>query len=59
MTTKTVNIKASLFTTAEQKTKGALWTADITFTDPQYIDQAATLAAQQIYADWQKNQILK
>jgi hypothetical protein len=59
MTTKTVNLKASLYTTSVQKTKGAIWTADITVTDPSYIDQAATNVAQQIYLDWQKNQLLK
>jgi hypothetical protein len=58
-TTRMVNIKASLYTTAAQTTKGALWTADITITDPQYIDQAATNVAQQVYLDWQKNQLLK
>jgi hypothetical protein len=58
-TTKTVNIKASLYSTKDQKAKGALWTADITVTDPTYIDQAATNLAQRIYADWQTNQLLK
>lgn len=58
-TTKIVNIKASLYSTSVQRSKGALWTADITITDPSYIDQAATNVAQQIYMDWQKNQVLK
>jgi hypothetical protein len=58
-TTRIVNIKASLYSTQSQKAKGAIWTADITVTDPQYIDQAATNVAQQIYIDWQKNQLLK
>ena len=58
-TTRIVNIKASLYTTSVQQKKGAIWTADITITDPQYIDQAANNVAQQIYFDWQKNQLLK
>lgn len=59
MTTRVVNLKASLYTTSAKRASGALWTSDITVTEPQYIDRAATNIAKQIYADWQKYQILK
>jgi hypothetical protein len=56
-TTSTVNLKALLYTT--KNTQGAVWTADVTVTDPNYVDQAATTIAQDIFADWQKNNLLK
>jgi hypothetical protein len=55
-TTSVVNLKASLYT---KSAKEALWTGDIAVTDPNYVDQAATTIAQDIYADWQKNNLLK
>jgi hypothetical protein len=58
-TTKVVNIKASLYPTSTTTTKGALWTADITVTDPHYIDEAATNMAIKIFADFQKNGVIK
>jgi hypothetical protein len=55
-TTSVVNLKASLYV---KQGEGAVWTADITVTDPNYVDQAANSIAQQVYADWQKNGLLK
>ncbi|MEI6091995.1 MAG: hypothetical protein WCR42_16195 [bacterium] len=55
-TTSVVNLQAKLYTKA---TKDAVWTAEIAVTDPNYVDQAAVAIAQQIYADWQKNNLLK
>ncbi|MEI7983685.1 MAG: hypothetical protein WCI71_18705 [Bacteroidota bacterium] len=55
-TTSTVNLKANLYT---KKGGKAEWTADITVTDPNYVDQAANTIAQDIFADWQKYNILK
>jgi len=55
-TTSVVNLKASLFTHAS---KDPLWTGEITITDPNYVDQAASSIAQSIYADWKKNNLLK
>jgi len=55
-TTSVVNLKASLYT---KTSKDAVWTGDITVTDPNYVDQAANTIAQDIYADWQKNNMLK
>ena len=55
-TTSVVNLKASLYT---KSSKDAIWTGDITVTDPNYVDQSATTIAQDIYADWQKYNLLK
>lgn len=55
-TTSVVNLKASLYT---HGSKDALWTGDITVTDPQYVDQSAVNIAQNIFADWQKYGLLK
>ncbi len=55
-TTSVVNLKASLYV---KQAEGAVWTADVTVTDPNYVDQAANSIAQQVYADWQKNNLLK
>jgi len=55
-TTSVVNLKASLYT---KSSKEAIWTGDITVTDPNYVDQSATRIAQDIYADWQKYNLLK
>ncbi len=55
-TTSVVSLKASVFTKAS---KDALWTADIQVVDPNYVDQAAATIAQNIYADWKKNNLLK
>jgi len=56
-TTSTVNLKALLYTS--KNAQGALWTGDITVTDPNYVDQAANSIAQDIYSDWQNNNLLK
>jgi len=56
MTTSTVNVKALLYNV--KNTTGAIWTADISVTDPQYIDESATQLAQKIYADWAGNGLL-
>ena len=55
VTTSTVNLKASLYV---KDSKDAIWTGDITVTDPNYIDQAATTIAQDIWADWVKNNLV-
>jgi len=55
-TTSVVNLKASLYT---KSAADAIWTGDITVTDPNYVDQSATTIAQDIYADWQKYNLLK
>ena len=55
-TTSVVNLKANLYV---KGSKDPLWTSDISVTDPNYVDQAATTIAGYIYGDWQKNNILK
>ena len=55
--TSVVNLSASLYTRVSKK--DGLWTAEISVTDPQYIDQAANNIAGKIYSDWQKNNMLK
>ena len=55
-TTSVVNLKASLYT---RSSNDAIWTGDITVTDPNYVDQSATEIAQDIYADWVKYDLLK
>lgn len=55
-TTSIVNLKANLYT---HVSKDPLWTSEIKVTDPNYVDQAATIIGQYIYSDWQKNNLLK
>jgi len=55
-TTSVVNLKSSLYTKA---TQGAVWTADISITDPNYVDQAATTVAKDIFSDFQQKNMLK
>ena len=55
-TTSVVNLQASLYV---KGSKEALWTGQITVTDPQYVDQSAVNIAQNIYAYWQKYGLLK
>jgi hypothetical protein len=56
-TTSVVNLSAYLYQSGAKD--GAAWTGDITVTNPDYVDQSATTIAQDIYADWQKNNLLK
>jgi len=51
-TTQVVNLEATVYTRVSKKE--GLWTAAITVTDPQYIDQVGMNMAKMIYADWQK-----
>ena len=55
-TTSTVNIKGVLYNV--KNTDSAVWTADISVTDPQYVDQSAQQLAVKIYADWQNYGLL-
>ncbi|MBU2650185.1 MAG: hypothetical protein KKA81_04560 [Bacteroidetes bacterium] len=55
VTTSTVNLKASLYVKDSHE---AVWTGDITVTDPNYVDKAATTIAQDIYNDWVKDNIV-
>jgi hypothetical protein len=55
-TTSVINLTASLYCWGS---KDAVWTGEITITDMQYVDQAATEIAKEIFADWQKYGLLK
>lgn len=55
-TTSVVNLKASLYTKSSAE---AIWNGDIIVTDQNYVDQSATIIAKDIYADWQKYNLLK
>ncbi len=56
VTTSTVNLRANLY---DNSNNALLWTADISVDDPNYLDEVSYRIASQIYADWQKNGLLK
>jgi len=56
VTTSTINLKANLYTNVNND---LLWTADISVDDPNYVDEVSYNIASQIYADWQRNGLLK
>lgn len=49
-TTSTINLKALLYDV--KNITGAIWNAEISVTDPNYVDESALQLAQKIYADW-------
>ncbi len=55
-TSTTLNLTAKLYV---KGSKDALWTGEITVTDPEYIDQVANTMAQYIYSDWQNQNLIK
>lgn len=55
-TTRLVSVKASLYTA--KNPEGAIWTADITVTNPDYVDEAATAIAVKIFEDLGRNQLI-
>jgi len=55
-TTSVINLEASLYV---RGSKEALWTGQITVTDPDYVDEAAYSIAQNIFGDWKKYGLLK
>jgi hypothetical protein len=55
-TTTTINLNTKLYV---KDASEAIWTADITVTDPSSTSEAATTIAQKIYADWQKYNLVK
>jgi hypothetical protein len=56
VSSSTINLHANLYSNTNNE---LIWTADIAIDDPQYIDQVSYQIAQQMYADWQKNNLLK
>jgi hypothetical protein len=55
-TSTTLNLTAKLYV---KGSKDALWTGEITVTDPEYVDQVAHAMASYIYGDWQKDNLIK
>ncbi|MFH1297133.1 MAG: hypothetical protein ABIJ04_07680 [Bacteroidota bacterium] len=55
-TTTVVNLNANLY---GNKKDELLWTAQVSITDPDYIDAASTDIAKSVYQDWTKNNLLK
>jgi len=55
-TTSVINLSSKLYV---KGSKDPLWTGEISVTDPEYVDQVASTIGNQIYADWQKQGILK
>jgi hypothetical protein len=51
-----VNIQANLYANSNNE---LIWTGEIAITDPQYIDEVTTRVAAEMFADWQKNGLLK
>lgn len=54
--TTIVNLTGKLYV---KGTPEPVWTGNISVTNPDYIDEAAALIAKYIYADWQKQDLLK
>jgi hypothetical protein len=55
-TTSTINLTAKLFV---KGSKDELWNSEISVADPEYIDMAAHMLAQNIYSDWKKYNIIR
>jgi len=56
VSSSTVNIQANLYANSNND---LIWTAEIAIDNPQYIDQISYQIAAEMYADWQKNGLLK
>jgi hypothetical protein len=56
VTTTTVNLTANLYANSNNL---LIWTASVSITDPQYVDQAGIDIARSIYQDWIQNDLLK
>jgi hypothetical protein len=55
-TTTVINLRANLYGNTDND---LLWTAEIAVDDPEYIDQVSNSIASSVFADWQKNGLLK
>jgi hypothetical protein len=54
-TTTTLNLRANLYST---RTKNLLWTANVSVTDPQYVDEASYQVGSMIFADLDKHGLI-
>jgi hypothetical protein len=55
--TSVISLQANVYTRVSKQE--GLWTAQISVTDPQYIDQVASSIASNLYSDWKNNNMLK
>lgn len=55
-TTTIVNLNANLYGNSKDE---LIWTAEVSITDPEYIDSSSEAIAKSVYQDWAKNGILK
>jgi len=55
-TTTIVNLNANLYGNAKDE---LIWTAQVSITDPDYIDTASNEIAKSVFQDWQKTNVLK
>ena len=55
-TTAVVRLKANLYT---HGSKTAVWTGEISVTDPQYVDLSSTAIAKKVYSDWTSQGLVK
>ncbi len=55
-TTTVINLTANLY---GNKKDELLWTAQVSITDPEYVDTSSTEIAKSVYRDWLKSDILK
>lgn len=56
ITTNTINLIARLFV---KGSRDAIWTAEVSITDPKYVDQAAGIITKNIYKDWEQQNLVK
>lgn len=55
-TTTVINLTSNLYGNSKDE---LIWTAQVTVTDPEYVDTSSTEIARNIYKDWVKNDLLK
>ncbi len=56
VTSSVINLRANLYANSDNT---LLWTADISITDPSYVDEATYGIIGTMYADWVKNGLIK
>jgi hypothetical protein len=54
--TSVIHLTAKLYV---KGSKDALWTGEMSFTNPEYVDKAGYGAGETIYADWKKENLIK
>ncbi len=54
--TKKINLIKKQFV---KGSRDAIWTAEVSITDPKYVDQAAGIITKNIYKDWEQQNLVK